>query len=751
MGRRSRSLYVQLVLAVSLIISATFVSFGFMTAQRQTSRLAGVLTNEAGRITSHLAESLASYLVVSDYAGLEEFLVRSAELPDIERLTVVDQAGAGLADVFHRDGDAPRAMAVPESISPPDATATEAYRKNSHWIVWRPVAAGKQLGWVRAVYRLDKLSDISSSVWQSTAALGLVWLAAGIIFIVLVLKRPLVEIARIAGFARDLNSRKGASIDVSSAPAEIRRLGEALNDASRELLASEERLIGERERLAAVLESMGEGLIVIDRDYRIVLANTAYSRQVGVPLAELPGKRCHALSHRRNEPCGMTEEGHPCPAAAVFATGAPSAATHQHTDASGAGVYVETRAFPMSDAEGNVTAVIETVVDVTEKRKLEDQLRQAQKMEAVGQLAGGVAHDFNNILTAIVGYANLLTMKITSGPGRPYLEQILASADRASQLTRTLLAFSRKQVMEMKPLDVNEVVKGVDKLLRRLIGEDVELRTILTGRRLPVLGDAGQIEQVLMNLVTNARDAMPNGGILSIETGVTDMPALAGVDGQGAGLPRAALISVTDTGVGMTEEVREKIFEPFFTTKSVGKGTGLGMSIVYGIIKQHGGAINVYSEPGRGTTFKIYLPVADAPLAAVGAAARQAPRGGTETILLAEDDISVRGLIKLILENAGYRVIEAGDGEEALRLFERAPDDVKLLVTDVVMPRKNGKETHEAIIALRPDVKALFLSGYTADIIKQKGVLNGGVNYLSKPVAPDDLLHKVRDILDGHA
>lgn len=399
--------------------------------------------------------------------------------------------------------------------------------------------------------------------------------------------------------------------------------------------------------------------------------------------------------------------------------------------------------------EGFVSDITSQKKAEQERARLEEQLFQAQKMEAVGRLTGGIAHDFNNILTAIVGYGHLLQARLPRNDVlKGYAQAILASAERAAGLTQSLLTFSRKQPLAAQPVSLTNVVVGVEALLKRIIGEDVELKTLLCSNDLTVMANGGQIEQILMNLATNARDAMPKGGTLTIETkqvvlekGIIENRLLI--------KPGAyAVISMTDTGTGMDEATREKIFEPFFTTKDVGKGTGLGLCIVYAIVAQHEGYINVYSERIGGTTFKIYFPLVEiAPEAEKGYELVPAP-AGTETILLAEDDESVRILINDILEEAGYRVLATGDGEEAVQVFRGQPDAVDLLVLDVIMPRKTGKEVYEEISAARPDIRVLFMSGYTADVMSDKGFLEDGRAFVTKPVQPNALLHKIRKVLD---
>jgi signal transduction histidine kinase/CheY-like chemotaxis protein len=385
----------------------------------------------------------------------------------------------------------------------------------------------------------------------------------------------------------------------------------------------------------------------------------------------------------------------------------------------------------------------------SEKEQLEEQLRHAQKMEAVGTLAGGIAHDFNNILTAIIGYASLLQAEMEKDdPLRGKVEQILDSAGKAANLTQGLLAFSRKQLIEPRPVNLNECIKNVEKLLSRLIREDIEIRVNLAGEDLVVLADSGQIQQALMNLVTNARDAMSDGGVLTIATGSVKV-GREFFRAKGHERPgRYALLSVTDTGVGMDERTREKIFDPFYTTKEVGMGTGLGLSMVYGIIKQHEGYIDVSSKPGEGTTFRIYLRLAGAGVEEKEQKMLGPVKGGDEEVLIAEDNESVRRLSKEILEGYGYSVIEATDGEDAIRKFMENKERIQILLLDVMMPKKNGRDVYEKAIKVRPDIKALFMTGYASDIIHEQGIVKGRINMIYKPVSPEALLRKVREVLD---
>jgi two-component system, cell cycle sensor histidine kinase and response regulator CckA len=411
---------------------------------------------------------------------------------------------------------------------------------------------------------------------------------------------------------------------------------------------------------------------------------------------------------------------------------------------------IKANGIVIRDADGTAVRMIGLNQDITDHKVIEGQLRQSQKMEAIGQLAGGVAHDFNNILTVIYGYCYMLQSGTENNPVlRSNVDQVLAAAERAANLTRSLLAFSRKQPMSLKPVNVNDLILNVGKLLTRIIGEDIQLKTLFQANPLTVYADGGQIEQVMMNLATNARDAMPKGGRLTIETGIEEIREDF-IHAHGYGTPGSYVVtSVSDTGEGMDAETAKKIFEPFFTTKEVGKGTGLGLSIVYGVIKQHNGFINACSEPGRGTTFRIYLPL-DTEVHAEDSrkAENEYPRMGTETVLVAEDEASIRYVADSILKKFGYGVIFAHDGADAVEKFMANSEKIDIVVMDMIMPVKSGKEASEEIRRLRPDTKVLFMSGYSPDLLQSKGILKNGDEILIKPLQPLDLVRKIRSMLD---
>jgi two-component system, cell cycle sensor histidine kinase and response regulator CckA len=511
-----------------------------------------------------------------------------------------------------------------------------------------------------------------------------------------------------------------------------------------ERLRAETALRRSEARYRDLFENATDLIATVDEQSRLTAVNEAFIRTLGYsreellgrPIADLVPPEWHQQLQRARD-------------AKLDGSSEASVYEHELIARDGQRIVVEVASRAIMD-DGRPVGVEAICRDITERKQLETQLFQSRRLEAIGQLAGGIAHDFNNLLTVISGYTEAL-IEEHDGASRAELEQIAAAAERATVLTRQLLAFSRRQVMEPQALDLNQIIDGIIPMLGRLIGEDVELVTKLDREIAPVLADANQIEQILLNLAVNARDAMPAGGTLTIETGSVDLDADYAAHHPDATAGPHTLIAVSDTGTGMDAETVTHIFEPFFTTKPVGSGTGLGLSTTYGIVKQSGGNIWVYSEPNQGTTFKVYIPASEQAIAATRkATSRTTPVPyGDETVLVVEDEDALRKLVASILEARGYHVLSAEDPEQALALAHDSPVD--LLLTDLVMPQMNGRELSERIHATHPATRVLFMSGYADEAVVRNGSLKPGAVFLEKPFSSIDLARKVRAALDDRA
>jgi PAS domain S-box-containing protein len=513
---------------------------------------------------------------------------------------------------------------------------------------------------------------------------------------------------------------------------------------------AEETLRRNEELLRQILDTNPNIIFVKDRTAKIILANQALADAYQMRVEQIVGQS-QAKLHSKAGMSQVELEQWLADDREVIDTGQPKVTFEQFTHYDGSLHFNHTRKFPLELADGK-RGVLVISEDISERRQLEEQLRQSQKMEAIGRLAGGIAHDFNNLLMIITGYSELLLERHLDdqNPLHRHVVEINNAGERAAGLTRQLLAFSRKQLLQPEVLDLNAIVTNVDKMLQRLIGEDIDLISVL-GRDLGrVKVDPGQMEQVIMNLAVNARDAMPQGGKITIETANVELDDRYIRQHAEVTPGPYVMLALSDTGTGMDKETISHIFEPFFTTKEQSKGTGLGLATVYGIVKQSGGHIWVYSEIGQGTMFKVYFPrVEEAGAAGQQNEAQPALPPGSETILLVEDEAEVRELILDVLTERGYTVLEARNGDEALLLGERRSGPIHLLLTDVVMPGgMNGRELAERLTALHPEIKVLYMSGYTDEAIVHHGVLDRGTIFLQKPFTPGALERKMRQLLD---
>ena len=541
-------------------------------------------------------------------------------------------------------------------------------------------------------------------------------------------EQQMAALQQMTGDLESSNAELGSALDAAAAA------GEALRERDAELRRT-------NARLGALFEAAPLAVCAVDAEGVVRQWNPAAQRMFGWTAAECVGQRLPMFPGSGELPVlnGDTR---------AVKTDVPGVATRSD----GSTLEVSMSWGPVDDDPANGYVV--TFADMTDRKRLEAQLMQSQKMEAVGRLAGGVAHDFNNMLTAIKSYSQLLLQDVAADDARHKdIQEIDLAADRAARLTRQLLAFSRQQMLQPRVLDVNQTVSELEKMLQRLLLKDITLSTRLAPELHAVRADAGQLEQVIVNLVVNARDAMPDGGRLTVRTQNVAIDAASAREGWSFEVHPGAyvLISVTDTGLGMDEATKSRIFEPFFTTKDRHKGTGLGLSTVYGIVKQSGGYIRVISAPGQGSTFEVFLPVADGAASPAGQPQRPQTSGGSETVLVVEDDDGIRAVIKRILERAGHRVLEATNGAEALRICDASGDSVDLVLSDIAMPEMQGPDLARRIRELHPRMAMLLMSGYAESASQQEGFLTDGVEFLGKPFSPDALTRKIRHILDGAA
>ncbi len=592
----------------------------------------------------------------------------------------------------------------------------------------------------------EALRHIHRSIFILSSFLLLLLIGAVVLGFIVV-RQIIRPIEALAETARNISQGDFSQKAKTKRMDELGELGMAFNTMTERLLTTIDHLEREKDFVRNVIESLTHPFYVIDvNDYTIKLANSAAN------FGSLsPGATCYQLTHKQDHPCGGDE--HPCVIREVMKTKKPVVVEHLHPDPAGKMATFEIYGYPIfDDDEDEVIQVIEYNIDVTEKKNLEAQLLQSQKLEALGSLTGGVAHDFNNYLTTIIGYSQMGMRKLPEdAPLRPRLETIIEAAQKAAALTKQLLAFSRKQVMEIKLIDLNTLIRNMVKMLDHLVGKKIEMKELLRDSIGTIKADSSQVEQIIMNLAVNARDAMADGGTLFFETDSIVLDASYCQAHPEVRPGPYVIFSVTDTGHGMPAEVRDNIFDPFFTTKGEGEGTGLGLSTVYGIVKQLNGQIFVYSEPGTGTAFKIYFPEFKDGGEALEEKETPVTLGGSETILVVDNEPGLRVIVKDTLQSFGYEVLVAASGEEALELAKSSDKKINLLLTDVLMPGMNGRELAKKLTAVDQEIKVLFMSGYTDDIISHQGVLEPGIMLINKPLVPNLLDRKIREILDKTA
>jgi len=759
-----RKLLVVLMLTISIVLTITTILLSINEAiiSRQAEK------DDLISLGDIIAQNVAAALLFYDRKAAEETMASLSVRKEIFSALIINRKLQVVAElhaspsvintyILYEDSDGQVAMSQ-KSFDLLMAAAENRWDLDFDIKVIRPVMLDNELkGWV-IIYA--DLSKFATKLFGFIFTIALVIVSAIVLAYALasrfqrIITAPILDLAAtmssIAGsmnytmrVQKSSNDEIGVMIDAFNVMLEqVQTRNDQLQSQQDELQQSESKFREISRQFHALLDAMPDSIILLSADRRILWANKAAADRMSTDDGEVIGSYCFQAYFGRSAPCV------PCPVERSLQSGEPALDILTAED----NKTWELRAIPVSvqGSEG-VLNVIMVNRDVTEQHNLESQLQQAQKMESLGRFAGGIAHDLNNILSVIIGYSDIA---ISLPPGDrclpEYLTSVIEAGQKATALTRQILAFSRKQVLEVKALNLNDVVAQMGKMLSRLIGEDIEVTFQPEKGLRNIMADASQLEQVILNLAVNARDAMPNGGVLTIKTATVVLDEIPKRLNLSPPPGEYILVSVSDTGMGMTPEISEKIFEPFFTTKERGKGTGLGLATVFGIVKQHHGYIYAESEPGKGTTFHTYFPVTAEAQTADDQLAQQAEiRGGDETILVVDDDDSLRKLVTAILQAMGYQVHEAAGGQQALDIARSLSGGIHLLLTDVVMPHKNGREVAEMIQAELPAIKVLFMSGYADEIIARNGILETGAAFLQKPISRVTLTRKVRQVLDG--
>ncbi len=785
---RTVSLQLKVVVTAvgALTLLAALLMYFYGRQMQQTAEDA--LRKRAQAIATGLASECEYGLLVGNKPVLQQAAVRALGQSDLAAAVVydaqgrlmaaagrtgevsVDRRGAELVRAFHhpsflRQTDRLASFYQPVVLQPVSVTLDE--ELDSETPSERP-RIGQQLGLIELTMDLTSMElAVRQARFTALRLTGLSALALSLLSLVAV-RRMTRPLHRLVSGAQELAAGNlGARVPVTSRD-EIGSVTCAFNEMAVSLERSQEEILSYQRDLEQRVQARTAALRESEQRYRALveqLPAITYLAEFGenghwlYVSPQIESLLGFTLVEWLADPTLWLRQLHPDDRERVLAreresvrSGEPFVVEYRMYARDGRLLWFSDRAVVQRNEANQVPHLYGVMLDITDLKQLEEQFLQAQKMEAVGRLAGGVAHDFNNILTAIQGYSEQARKRLDGDDvATEYIHEVEKAAERAASLTRQLLAFSRKQTLQPKVVDLNTIVAHMDKMLRRLIGEDIEL----VSRPGPDLGrvrvDPGQIEQVLMNLAVNARDAMPDGGKLTIETANVVFDARYAQRHSDVAPGSYVLLAVTDTGVGMTPEVRARVFEPFFTTKGTGRGTGLGLATCFGIVKQSGGHITVYSEPGHGTTFKIYLPrVEDQLDTAPSVTDSSGARGGQETVLLVEDEPAVRELASLILGDLGYRVVTASNGVDALRIAEACEaGEIDLLLTDVVMPEMGGKELADRLLSHHRNLRVLYTSGYTAEAIARRGVLEAGIAFLQKPYSSAALARKVREVLDN--
>jgi len=733
--------------AISIILFVGALVLSAVIAMTERKLLNRSLMAKGHGLTSYIGKLSQDPLILKDGVALDAIVNDANKGDDIVYAVIHDAEGNLLtskyASVNFRSPRVSAALSkLPKDLDLQDIIAA-IRREEAVKDISRTIQIDvKTIGTVTlGLSEFEIRKEVARTIGYVLAVNLLMAIVLGVVLFVYSRKIILAPIAMLADAAARMAKGDLSTQVTVKASGEVKMLIDSFNRMAGDL----EKTTVSKNYMNNVFRSMVDTLIIVSPDGTIGNCNTAICSLLGYEEKDLIGKSLASiLGDGSTGKCPILDE--------VGEKGAIRDREIYYAGRNGRSIPMLLSASPMFDGAGGFEGVICVAQDVTHKLEMEEQLRQSQKMEAIGKLAGGIAHDFNNLLTGITGYSELVLNSLPEqGSARREVEEIRKAAGRATSLTQQLLAFSRKQVFQVKVVNLNDVVSNLDSMLRRLIGADIDLRTSLREDLWSVRIDPGQIEQVIVNIVVNARDAMPGGGKITIETANVDLGEKYLRTHIVVKPGPYLMLAISDTGTGMDAATQARIFEPFFTTKDPGKGTGLGLSTVYGIIKQSKGYIWVYSEPGMGTTFKIYLPKVFEEVDPVSPEREHlAPVvGGPETILLAEDQDIVRELVTEVLTSNGYTVLLAQNGEEAVRVSEQYEGTIQMLITDVVMPRMNGPDLARRILSARPQMKVIFMSGYAEDAIVQHGVLDAGMHFVQKPFRPREMSRRIREVLDA--
>jgi PAS domain S-box-containing protein len=753
-----RRLFSQAVLIICLILVANSIFYSLFVGGRNAKIALEQKKQHAQVVVENLSIYSAHRVIVGDYSGLESFLKQSAKLPDVREIAVIDNEGVFLSHIKHFHDGSPKAVYTsPAKIK--DIESVESIKiTKDNMVVVQPISAGKQLGVVRVVFSLDSIRALQNNILQDTLIIGCVSFGATILIILISLRVPIKAIQELSVFARKLNYAKGETISGKFLSLELERLAESLNVASKEIQVAKKELADEREFLDITLNSISDGVIATGTNLDVLLVNKTAKRMTGLEAGEAVGEYVFNLFTLlyRCEPVEID-----CLAKSVveyakpFEYGKPLVLKSRDGD----NTDIIFSAAPIISREKRTVGAVMVFRDISDKKRVEEekellftQLQQAQKMEAIGTLAGGVAHDFNNILTPILGFSQLLQTSIgNKKPQADYISAIVKASSRAQSLVQQILAFSRLGEYELIPVQMDLILKETIKLLKSSIPSTIRFETDIEKQCCFVTGDPTKIHQIILNLCTNAYYAMKNeGGVLGIKLEKADI-AISDVTTELNLEPgKYICLTVSDTGCGILDENKDKIFDPYFTTKLRGEGTGLGLSVVHGIVQLLKGHISFHSEPGKGTAFSVYLPRTSekADLHQLVDSKQNEIIGGSERLLVVDDEDYVLDFETDALKSLGYEVHAFSSSKEALEAFERQPDYFDLIITDMTMPHLTGDQLAQKIITIRPSTPILLCTGFSEIIDEPKAKALGIRGYISKPIKFALFADMVRRSLD---